>query len=84
MSDLVIAKACNGYENSWNDNEQAENDNVPCVLVTNERAWNAVTMTWPPMSDMEKVLGWCVGDEMKNFGKDVMETCSGEYGFILY
>ena len=25
-----------------------------------------------------------MGDEMKNFGKDIMETHSGEYGFILY
>ena len=36
------------------------------------------------MRDRENVLGWCLGDEMKNFGKDVMETQSGEYGFILY
>ena len=26
----------------------------------------------------------CMGDEMKNFGKDTMETHSGECGFILY
>ena len=43
-----------------------------------------VAMAWPPMSDRENVLGWCVGDEMKNFGKDIMETHSGEYSFILY
>ena len=73
-----------GYVNSWNDNEQAGKDNEPCVLVTNEKAWNMVVMVWPPISDRENVLGWCISDEMKNFGKDVMETCSGEYGFILY
>ena len=36
------------------------------------------------MSDRENVLGWCVGAEVKRFGKNIMETCSGEYGFILY
>ena len=25
-----------------------------------------------------------MGGKVKNFGKDVMETQSGEYGFILY
>ena len=36
------------------------------------------------MNDRENVLGWHVGAEVKYFGKDIMETCSGEYGFILY
>ena len=70
--------------NSWNDNEWAGGDNKPCVLVTNERAWNSVAVAQPPMSDRENVLGWCMGDEMKNFGKDIMETHSSEHGFILY
>ena len=35
-SGLVIMKACKAM-NSWNDNEQAGNDNEPCGLVTNER-----------------------------------------------
>ena len=43
-----------------------------------------VTMAWQPMSDRENVLGWCMGDEVKNFGRDIMETHSSEYGFILY
>ena len=43
-----------------------------------------VTMTWQPMRDRKNVLGWCMGEEVKNFGKDFMETQSGEYGFILY
>ena len=83
MSDLDVMKACE-VTNSWKDNEQVGNDNEPCVLVTNERAWNAVTVAWTPMSDKVNVLGWCVGAEVKNFGQDVMETHSGEYGFILY
>ena len=41
-------------------------------------------MVWPPMSDRENGLGWCMGAEVKNFGKDIMETQSSEYGFILY
>ena len=36
-SDLDVVKACK-VMNFWNDNEQAGNDNEPCVLVTNERA----------------------------------------------
>ena len=36
------------------------------------------------MSDGKNWLGWCMGAEVKNLGKDVMETQSGEYGFILY
>ena len=40
-------------------------------------------MAWP-VSDRESVLGWHVGAEVKNFGKDIMETHSGEYGFILH
>ena len=43
-----------------------------------------VIMDQPPMSDRENGLGWCVGAEVKNLGKDIMETQSGEYGFILY
>ena len=34
-SDLVIVKACK-VMNSWNNNEQWEIINEPCVLVTNE------------------------------------------------
>ena len=82
-SDLVIMKACKAMT-SWNDNEQVGNDNEPCGLVTNERTWNAVTMAQQPMSDRESGWGWCMGTEVKNFGKDVMETCGGEYGFIWY
>ena len=41
-------------------------------------------MAQPPMSDRENVLGWHVSAEVKNFGKDIMETRIGEYGFILY
>ena len=41
-------------------------------------------MAWPAMSDRERGLGWYVGAEVNNFGKDIMETHSGEYGFILY
>ena len=36
------------------------------------------------MRDRENVLKQCLGYEVKNFGKDVMETQSGEYGFICY
>ena len=69
---------------SWNDNYSVGNDNELCGLVTNGRTGNAVTMAWQPMSDRESGLGWCMGAEVKNLGKDVMETCGGEYGFILY
>ena len=72
MSDLDIMKACE-VMNSWNDNEQVGNDNEPCVLVTNERTWNAVAVAQPPMSDRENVLGWHMGAEVKYFGKDVMQ-----------
>ena len=41
-------------------------------------------MLWPPMSDRENGLGWHMVAEVNIFGKDVMETCSSEYGFILY
>ena len=41
-------------------------------------------MAQQPMSDRENVLGWCMGGEMKNVVKDIMQTWSGEYGFILY
>ena len=41
-------------------------------------------MTQQPMRDRENVLGWCMGDEVENFGKGILETQSGEYGFILY
>ena len=41
-------------------------------------------MVWPSMSDRKNVLGWHVGAELKTFGNNVMETHSGEYGFILY
>ena len=66
-----------GYTISWNDNQQVGDYNESCVLVTNERAWNAVTMTQQPMRDRENVLGQCMGDEVKSFGKDIMETGSG-------
>ena len=36
------------------------------------------------MSDRKNGLGWHMGAEVKNVGKDIMETCSSEYGFILY
>ena len=36
------------------------------------------------MSDRESGLGWHMGGLVKNVCKDVMETCCGEYGFILY
>ena len=41
-------------------------------------------MAWPPMSDREKVLRWHMSAEVKKIGKEIMETHSGEYGFILY
>ena len=37
MSDCDIEKACK-VMNSWNDNEQAGDDNEPYALVTNERS----------------------------------------------
>ena len=43
-----------------------------------------VAMTWQPMRDRKNVLGQCLGDEVKNFGKDIMEMWSGEYVFICY
>ena len=43
-----------------------------------------VIMDWPPMSGRENGLGWWVVAEVKNLGKDVIETQSGEYGFIWY
>ena len=43
-----------------------------------------VTVVWQPMSNRKSGLGWCMGAEVKNFVKDVMETQSCEYGFILY
>ena len=36
------------------------------------------------MGNRENALGHGLGDEVKNFGKDVMQTWSGEYGFIGY
>ena len=48
------------------------------------RTGNTVTVAWQPMSDRENRLGWCMGVEVKNFVKDVMETWSCQYGFILY
>ena len=44
---------------------------------------NWVAVVWEPMSDKGNGLGWCKGIEVKNFVKDVMETWSCEYGFIL-
>ena len=41
-------------------------------------------MTQQPMRDKENVLTWCMGDGVKNVGKDIMEARRGEYGFILY
>ena len=35
------------------------------------------------MSNRRNRLGWGKGAEVKNFVKDVMETQSCEYGFIL-
>ena len=35
------------------------------------------------MSDGRNGLGWCVGAKAKKIVKDVMETWSCEYGFIL-
>ena len=37
ISGLIIMKACE-VMNFLNNNEQAGNDNEPCVLVTNDRA----------------------------------------------
>ena len=34
------------------------------------------------MRDRENVLGQCMGDEVKNFGKDIREMQSGEYGIF--
>ena len=34
------------------------------------------------MRDRKNVLGQCLGDEVKNFGKDVMATWSGKEGLI--
>ena len=83
MSDLDVVKACK-IMNAGKYNEQVGNDNGPCVLVTNERAQNAVAGAWSPMSDRESGLGCHVGAEVKKFGTDVMKTHGGEYGFILY
>ena len=44
---------------------------------------NWVTGDWEPMSDKRNGLGWCKGTKVKNVVKDVMETWSCEYGFIL-
>ena len=41
-------------------------------------------MTQQPMRDGENALGLCLGDKVKNFGKDIMEMWSGEYGFICH
>ena len=57
-------------------------DNEPCGLVTNGRRGNAVAVAWQPMRDRKNRSGWCVGAEVKNFVKDVMETQSCEHGFI--
>ena len=38
---------------------------------------------WEPMSNKRNRLGQCGGTKVKNFVKDVMETQSSEYGFIL-
>ena len=43
-----------------------------------------VAMTQQPMRDRKNVLGQCLGDEVKNFGKYLMETQSTEYGFICH
>ena len=44
---------------------------------------NWVAVAWEPMSDKGNGLGWCKGIKVKNFIKNVMETQSCEYGFIL-
>ena len=46
-----------------------------------EKNW--VAKAWEPMSDRRNGLGWGKGTKAKNFVKDVMETRSCEYGFIL-
>ena len=45
---------------------------------------NSVVMAQQPMRDRKNRLGWCIGTEVKKIVKDVMETQSCEYGFILY
>ena len=35
------------------------------------------------MSDRRNQLGWCMGNEVKKFVRDVMETWNWEYGFII-
>ena len=49
--------------------------------VTARRNW--VTGALEPMSDKRNGLGQCKGTKVKNFVKDVMETRSCDYGFIL-
>ena len=45
---------------------------------------NSAIMAQQPMRNRENRSGQCIGTEVKNFVKDVMETQSCEYGFILY
>ena len=44
---------------------------------------NWVAEAWEPMCNRRNGLGWGKGTEAKHFVKDVMETQSCEYGFIL-
>ena len=41
-------------------------------------------MTWYPKGSRKNVLECGLGDKVKKVGKNVMETQSGEYGFICY
>ena len=45
---------------------------------------NSVIMAQQPMRGRKNRSGQCIGTEVKKFVKDVMETRSCEYGFILY
>ena len=47
------------------------------------RLLNLVIMAWQPTRDRKNRSGWCIGTKVEKFVKDVIETQSCEYGFIL-
>ena len=44
---------------------------------------NSVVVAQQPMRDRKNRSGWCIGTKVERLVKDVMETQSCEYGFIL-
>ena len=84
VSDLDVTKACEVIQIPGMIMSKQE------IIMSHVSQWpmRGLEMQLPWLSNQwgigKNVLGWCMGDEVKNFGKDIMETQSSEYGFILY